>query len=201
MFCQFSLNVMNFQKMEEDTKITWDVDDVASWRSTFHTKTYLVHIPCLAASNASKVGKLSKCLQSLHSGWEKRHSVRRRIFNISDTINCFKPFKCQAALFKLGIVSVSTFVVVVVVVGAVFMNFRLCAHFHSPSLARTNFIYLHFMKSALFHLTFYKWLRVFFLAIFNGRCQHSTSRLQFCCSSNYCWFLLTIILSATTKWI
>lgn len=44
---------------------------------------------------------------------ERSEMARRRIFNISDTINCFKPFKCQAALFKLEIVSVSTFVVVV----------------------------------------------------------------------------------------
>lgn len=40
----------------------------------------------------------------------KEMEGKRRIFNISDTINCFKPFRCQAALFKFEIVSVSTFV-------------------------------------------------------------------------------------------
>lgn len=163
-------------------------------------------VPCRVKRIQSwKTFKMSE-KQRMHSGWQRKGMARRRIFNISDTINCFKPFKCQAALFKLEIVSVSTFVVVVGCLHE-FSFLYLCVTFtHPRTHTRTNFIYLHFMKSALFHLTFYKWLRVFsqhccnWWAIFNGRCQHSTSRLQFwCCCC--CCFLLTIILSATTKWI
>lgn len=140
----------------------------------------------------------------MHSGRESKAMTRRRIFNISDTINCFKPFKCQAALFKLEIVSVSTFVVVDCLhefsfVRALSLSFSIYVLLlltpHNEH-TRTNFIYLHFMKSALFHLTFYKWLRVFSsaAAAIGERFSMVVANIQLHdCNSG--------ALSATTKWI
>lgn len=148
---------------------------------------------CTLPSKASEVGELAKCLHRFYSALGRSKGMaRRRIFNISDTINCFKPFKCQAALFKFETVSVSTFVV-----GCLhefsfsrflrrFLLFYLC-YFFSPSLARslihdntyyserTLFISI-LWRAVPFHLTFCKWL--FFLSctlcywrtLFNGRC-------------------------------
>lgn len=91
-----------------------------------------------------KTFKMSE--RRMHSGRESKAMARRRIFNISDTINCFKPFKCQAALFKLEIVSVSTFVVVDCLHEFSFvraLSLSLC-YFYSPpttnTLERTLFI-------------------------------------------------------------
>lgn len=97
--------------------------------------------------------------------------ARRRIFNISDTINCFKPFKCQAALFKLEIVSVSTFVV-----GCLhefsfvrFLLFYLCyfylpAFSHSLTLERTLFISI-LWRAYCFILRFISGYWCFFLLL------------------------------------
>lgn len=123
-----------------------------------------------------------KCILSSERVGEKNVLARRRIFNISDTINCFKPFKRQAALFKLEIVSVSTF--------------RLVGGLDAFCwLTQRNFIYLHFIKRVPFsYVTKFfgescRWTN------FNGRWQHllHTDAVCVCASS--------IVLSTTTKWI
>lgn len=72
---------------------------------------YLAHVPlCLEEERTFRI--LSNERRGKSKSKEKTILARRRIFNISDTINCFKPFKRQSALFKLRIVFVCTSVLV-----------------------------------------------------------------------------------------